>query len=196
MVKNRRLLLWWVLANAVGGAVVGTLEEGGFQFFATLILTGPILGVAQWFVLKRYIRQAGWWVLASTVGWYLGIPVTLITREIINPIITEMLLTVSQSWEAFWLHVINQCVTFAVWGVAQWLVLSRHFQQAWRWILASSVGGLVNGALAAMLTLGLQTVAIKINAQMLGAIAYSTGWIGSGLVTGIMLVWLLPNHSK
>ncbi|RAM51646.1 MAG: hypothetical protein C6Y22_10550 [Hapalosiphonaceae cyanobacterium JJU2] len=193
MVKNRKLLLWWVLANAVGGAVVGTLEEGGFQFFATLILTGPILGIAQWFVLKRYIRQAGWWVLASTVGWYLGILVTLITREIVNPIITEMLLTVSKSWEPFWLHVINQSVTFAVLGVAQWLVLSRHFQQSWRWILASSVGGLVNGVLAGMLTLGLQTVAIKINAQMVGAIAYSTGWAGSGLVTGIMLVWLLTN---
>jgi hypothetical protein len=52
------------------------------------------------------------------------------------------------------------------------------------------------GALAAILTLGLQTVAIKINAQMVGAIAYSTGWTGSGLVTGIMLVWLLLNHSK
>jgi hypothetical protein len=194
MVKNRKLLLWWVLANTVGGAVVGTLEEGGFQFFATLILTGPILGIAQWFVLKRYIRQAGWWVLASTVGWYLGILVTLITREIVNPIITEILLTVSKSWEPFWLHVINQSVTFAVLGVAQWLVLSRHFQQAWRWILASSVGGLVNGALAAMLTLGLQTLVIKINAQMVGAIAYSTGWTGSGLVTGIMLVLLLANR--
>ncbi|MGJ5674124.1 MAG: hypothetical protein ACR9NN_11010 [Nostochopsis sp.] len=188
MLKNKRLLLWWVLANALGGAVVGTLEEGGFQFFATLILTGPILGVAQWLVLKRYMRQTGWWVLTSTVGWYLGIPLTLITREILNPIIREMLL------ERFWSNVINQSVTFTVLGVAQWLVLSRHFQQAWRWILASSVGGLVNGALVAILTLGLQTVAIKINAQMVSAIAYSTGWTGSGLVTGIMLVWLLANR--
>ncbi|WP_315789730.1 hypothetical protein [Fischerella sp. JS2] len=196
MVNKRKLLLWWVLANAVGGAVVGAFEEGGFQFFATLVLTGPILGVAQWFVLRRYIRQAGWWVLVTTVGWYLGIPVTLVTREILNPILLEMLLAVSKFWEAFWFNIVNQFITFAILGAAQWLVLSRHCQQAWWWILGSSVGGFVNGALAALFTLGFQTIAMKINAQMAGAIAYGSGWTGSGLVTGIMLVWLLPNRYK
>ncbi|MBF1989008.1 hypothetical protein [Fischerella thermalis] len=195
MVNKRKLLLWWVLANAVGGAIVGALEEGGFQFFATLVLTGPILGVAQWLVLRHYIRHTNWWVIASILGWYLGFPVTLVTREILNPILLEMLLAVSKLWEVFWLNAVNQLVTFTVLGVAQWLVLRQHLQQAWWWILASSVGGFVNGAVsAAVCAAACQTIAMKVNAQMAGAIAYGSGWTGSGLVTGIMLVWLLPNR--
>lgn len=112
MVNKRKLLLWWVLANAVGGAIVGALEEGGFQFFATLVLTGPILGVAQWLVLRRYIRHTNWWVIASILGWYLGFPVTLVTREILNPILLEMLLAVSKPWEVFWLNAVNSVSHF------------------------------------------------------------------------------------
>ena len=44
--------LWWVLASAVGFAVV----RAG-------------VGIAQWFVLRRHVSRAGWWVLASTVGY-------------------------------------------------------------------------------------------------------------------------------
>ncbi|PMB17730.1 hypothetical protein [Fischerella thermalis] len=195
MVNKRKLLLWWVLANTLGSAIVGALEEGGFQFFATLVLTGPILGITQWLVLRRYIRHTNWWVIASIFGWYLGIPVTLVTREILNPVLLEMLLAVSKLWEVFWLNTVNQFVTFTVLGVAQWLVLRQHLQQAWWWILASSVGGFVNGAVsAAVCAAACQTIAMKVNAQMAGAIAYGSGWTASGLVTGIMLVWLLPNR--
>ena len=44
-------LLSWVGVVALGGAVTGTL---------------------QWLVLRGQVSRAGWWVLASTVGWGLG----------------------------------------------------------------------------------------------------------------------------
>ena len=28
----------------------------------------------QWLVLRRQMPRAGWWVLASTVGWVVGMP--------------------------------------------------------------------------------------------------------------------------
>ena len=31
-------------------------------------VVGCVTGVAQWFILRRRVYQAGWWVLASTVG--------------------------------------------------------------------------------------------------------------------------------
>ena len=31
-----------------------------------------MLGVLQWLVLRRQVARAGWWVLASTVGWIVG----------------------------------------------------------------------------------------------------------------------------
>jgi hypothetical protein len=30
---------------------------------------GGLLGILQWLVLRRQVYRAGWWVLASTVGW-------------------------------------------------------------------------------------------------------------------------------
>jgi hypothetical protein len=37
-----------------------------------LALGGTIAGLFQWFFLRRQISRAGWWVLASAVGWSLG----------------------------------------------------------------------------------------------------------------------------
>lgn len=33
------------------------------------IITGTLVGVGQYFLLRRLIRSSGWWVLASTLGW-------------------------------------------------------------------------------------------------------------------------------
>jgi hypothetical protein len=43
--------LGWIVVGALGGAVTGIL---------------------QWLVLRAQVSRAGWWVLASTVGWGLG----------------------------------------------------------------------------------------------------------------------------
>jgi hypothetical protein len=37
-------------------------------------LFGTVVGVLQWLVLRRQVARAGWWVLASTVGWVVGMP--------------------------------------------------------------------------------------------------------------------------
>jgi hypothetical protein len=63
---------WWILASALGWAAgwgiviaVAQLEIG--------LLTEPLLGAAmgmlQWLVLRRQLRQAGWWIVVSTLGW-------------------------------------------------------------------------------------------------------------------------------
>ena len=31
-----------------------------------------VAGALQWLVLRRQVARAGWWVLASTVGWVVG----------------------------------------------------------------------------------------------------------------------------
>ena len=36
--------------------------------------TGPILGVAQWFVLRRAVMRAGRWLWANAVAWAIGMP--------------------------------------------------------------------------------------------------------------------------
>lgn len=38
-------------------------------------INGALLGLAQWAVLRRHVRRAGWWVAANAAGWALGMVV-------------------------------------------------------------------------------------------------------------------------
>jgi hypothetical protein len=72
----------WVLATAVGYtlAVIATawifdlpysnLAVAGMVAFATV--AGIAGGIFQWFVLRRHVAHAGWWMLASTLGLIVG----------------------------------------------------------------------------------------------------------------------------
>ena len=78
---------WWLVAS-VGGGVVGGLVSAGMILGAYVgagqimgdvvavilgwVLVGVGMGAAQWLVLRGYVARAGWWVLASTVGWIIG----------------------------------------------------------------------------------------------------------------------------
>jgi hypothetical protein len=77
----------WVLANTVGLAVasgIGSFFEeltslGSIDEFLGLTvvvaLGGAVTGILQWLVLRGQFSRAGWWVLASTVGWGLSMAV-------------------------------------------------------------------------------------------------------------------------
>jgi hypothetical protein len=70
----------WVLA-AIGGAALGALVvlvvspfDPELGCIAGVGLYGTLAGVLQWLVLRRQVTRAGWWVLASTVGWVVALP--------------------------------------------------------------------------------------------------------------------------
>jgi hypothetical protein len=77
---------WWILASTAGG--YGIIQAGfeGFSqslesyglllsFTGVVALGGAVTGILQWLVLRGKVSRAGWWVLASTVGWVLGVTV-------------------------------------------------------------------------------------------------------------------------
>lgn len=146
-------------------------------------MTGFVVGVAQWLVLRRYLPYAGWWILASALGWFLGTLVSITTEGITVPVI-ELLESVIRLRGVFWLNVVDGTLYGTVLGAAQWLVLRRHTQRAGWWVLASSIGGAVNGAVSA-------ACAAAIPVGISAALPYGAGWAGSGAVTGMALVWLL-----
>jgi hypothetical protein len=75
-----------VLAYAAGMSIGTALGEGidlagvpvvilalcGILYVAGL---GALLGVTQWWVLRRYVARAGWWVAANAGAWILGLAV-------------------------------------------------------------------------------------------------------------------------
>ncbi len=99
----------WVLATALGAFMAWTLgmrpstfmftgaDTGGAapaQMSDLMVYTlaavmgfvlGPILGVPQWLVLRRYVLKAGWWVLANALAWMVGMVVVFVGTSFIAP---------------------------------------------------------------------------------------------------------------
>lgn len=42
------------------------------------IVLGAVLGAPQWWVLRRYLPHAGWWVPANMLAWAVGMPVVFL----------------------------------------------------------------------------------------------------------------------
>lgn len=82
---------WWVLASAVGwgaGSIVLRVvsevtgehmpeflglpqfeEVSGVMIVVAGAVAGVMIGIMQWFILRRHISQSDWWVLASALAY-------------------------------------------------------------------------------------------------------------------------------
>jgi hypothetical protein len=180
--------LAWVLATIVGfviGALLGMSVAYGFfdrdGFDATIGITAGIVmgatgGYLQWVVLREKVAQAGWWVMASTLGFAL----TLGTLGAMG---------IGETNENYIMAGVLFAAVFGVaGGILQWLVLRRAgIPRAGLWVPASIFGSLVaaigfpiSAALGAAGNYGLSAIVFGL---LLGA--------GLGAIPGAVLVWLL-----
>ena len=65
---------WWVLASLSAVLCVAALVAAvpAFDPGLGVAFGGSVLGLLQWLVMRQHVARAGWWVLASTVGWVAG----------------------------------------------------------------------------------------------------------------------------
>jgi hypothetical protein len=87
---------WWVLASAAAG--YGIMQGVPFvlslslsfglllRFTGVAALGGAVTGILQWLVLRGKVSRAGWWVLASTVGWGLCMAVMVAGMEAVGAV--------------------------------------------------------------------------------------------------------------
>jgi hypothetical protein len=83
----------WVTATALGAAVAWalamllvTLREFAVLDTLTLaVLAVPCgliflcsIGGAQWWILRRYVAHAGWWILVNAIAWPLGVAIPVV----------------------------------------------------------------------------------------------------------------------
>ncbi len=174
---------WWVLASTVGHDVssaagmkvlravfgdAGPTKGWAVGLALGLVMTAAAVGVMQWLVLRRAVSGAGWWVLASTVGYTVGVAAAAVLG-----ILLVHWLEPPRPWVVSIVGgAVGEAMKGAAVGVMQWLVLRRAVSGAGWWVPASIVGWAMGQA--AHGAIGLPAV---------GAV--------SGAITGIALVRLL-----
>jgi hypothetical protein len=198
---------WWALASALSYAIglyaavfvddsADVVLGSAISLIVAIAVLGGVTGVTQWLVLRQRIRKAGWWILASVLGYGTGFWLGRVAADSAVPFFIG------------WGRIEWLAIAGAVWGttagVAQWLILRQRIQKAGWWVLASATG----------LTIGLPVLALKwwvgvwpVYWWGLGAsvahvrISWIVGWTMAGAIygtiTGLALAWLAgkPNDS-
>ena len=172
--------LQWVLASILGFAIGAAIGNAVTDLIFTALF-GAVGGFTQWLVLRRQIAGAGWWVLASTLGFALA-PIVTITGLMAvsqrmsldgNPLVAPILLGV---------------LSGVLSAIFPWLILRRQFAQAGWWIPAHLLGSLLGGAMGIVTFHGVNLIGFY---QFDWAAAGAMFGAGLGAVTGITLVWFL-----
>jgi hypothetical protein len=202
-VARQCLTLWsrWILANILGG----TLSFLGW----VLAMSGDVLplffgslslSVAQWLVLRCYLRNAHWWIIASTTGGVIGFPASIIaifgfgTAAAIAAMTTQHeieVFGVLVDAKSFWELSLSTSVMWCVIGGAQCLVLRRDLRSSILWVMASSISGAISAAVAVVMWSAIRS---SIRDSLLLSVITAGGVHGA--LTGILLVFLLRNRIK
>jgi hypothetical protein len=67
----------WPLSTAIawlGGAIILQVAvPADLQILLSGAILGPLVGLAQWLILRREVYWAGWWLVVSTMAWITGL---------------------------------------------------------------------------------------------------------------------------
>ena len=107
-----------------------------------VVMMGLAGGFMQWLVLRRQIAGAGWWVLASTLGFAIAV-VAPMTYPVLS-------LADSLDGNSMAAPILFGVVFGVAGGILPWLVLRRQVARAGWWVLAHLLGSLVGGALGSL----------------------------------------------
>lgn len=190
--KKIKFLLVWIIANSIGGFLIGFLENNGAQFTATLLLSGAIIGSMQWAVFIWIgLKGLQWllWPTASALGWIIG---TRLSSSFIRiDSLTETLVSQVGLWEVFWINLLREPTWIICMAVVQGMILGYRTRRRGRilgvWLAASCLGAAIHGATSATLC---RQFCRTLPRSLVG-IVDAKGWAVYGIITGLALLWLL-----
>lgn len=69
--QKARIAGWWVFTTALSCALIWVIPWPGVSLIEKA-LSGLLVGIFQWRVLRRKYRESYWWIAASSISWALG----------------------------------------------------------------------------------------------------------------------------
>ena len=201
---NNSLKLWerWVIASTivqiigwfVAAYVSQVIDKFGIEnIYQVLLLLGSLegllLGFAQYLVLRPYIRQAGYWVLFTTVGvlvsWFMGLTVSAVIGLFYAANLYQKITTLVEE-----VALLGAAIGTVI-GYAQWLILKTVNKQAIWWVSANALAWSL-GIVVAFIGAGIDFLpGLKIHASLIAVATGAVMGVAISSITGIVLVWLL-----
>jgi hypothetical protein len=189
-VRRNELGLWlaWTLATVLGmligylplALLVGSLDLGVARVVVPII-TGILLGLAQWLALRPYVSKSHDWILNHAVGWVVGFTLGLFVVQLLSNTRLGML------------------VGFVCFGVIvalfQYPVLRREIPHLATWILANAIGWTL-GAYLSQLAAGVLFQSTVPTTFISVLVTVGITGLVAGAVTALALIWIVRKPDR
>ncbi|AFY70962.1 hypothetical protein Pse7367_2707 [Thalassoporum mexicanum PCC 7367] len=176
-------LVLWVIANIFTTSIsgqnsiaVGKLFSEPIGVFISYGFIGAIVGAGQWLLLRKVVKRSKWWI-----------PLTALAETAVAPFSLTIAFKLSLATGALIdLIAVSAIIRGASVGLFQWTMLYGQFPRAATWIVAVAasrcISALIGTSAIVTQSIDYKTVYILTNAI-------------SGLLSGLILVWLLQARS-
>jgi hypothetical protein len=188
--SGREVWLRWMLAGLAGGAAGGLvtiplalLREQQLLAVVPWSIAWIVMSVAEWLILRHYLRRPWRWVALTTVAVLLwGLPSL---RNAGQDALSY------GSWSSYLLRI----MLIGLWlGVAQWLALRGSVRHALWWVpatIAASMVAILGTTIVQYLLIQLLCPCGSWRGALMMGLLYSCNWALLAAATGVVLVWLL-----
>lgn len=189
-VHRNELGLWlgWTLATAIGmllGLLLSiplvNLLDLQWSRVIVPLLTGFLIGLAQWTALRSYLIDAADWILAGGASWAVGYALGLFLINVLSG------------------SVLGGFVGYLLFGliiaVVQWPILRREIPNVWAWILANLIGWTL-GFYLSQVSLNLFFADPAIAPLASTALVSAISGLVAGGISGLALVWIVRQPER
>jgi hypothetical protein len=178
--NESRLWLEWTLATTAGmlfghllAALIAPIFDLGIARLLLPLLTGILVGVGQWLVIRAYLANSADWILTGGLAFAASYALGLVLIQALAG--------------SIWAAVLGYLLFGAIIGLVQWPVLRREIPNAFPWVLGNIVGwGL--GAYLGQLAIGTLYADSPAEPLVSTAVISTITGLVAGAVTGFIFV--------
>ena len=126
------------------GFTTGNAKVWAMGFVIGPGITGMVMGVTQWLILRGQVLPARRWLIVTSVSWAAGHAVTVLLGNVVYGVV-NLALWQTTHLAAVWTisglvsGLVSGAIGGAVVGLAQWWVLRKRGQISPHWILSTSL---------------------------------------------------------